>query len=394
MQNLLSDINGCIVLPTYNNKRTLSNVLERVLDVVGEKATVIVVNDGCTDGSAEILKSFEDRIVLLNNEQNRGKGYSLRRGLRKAIELGFDHALTIDSDGQHFPEDIPLLVEKAKEHPGSVIMGSRNMEQDGVPGKSSFGNRFSNFWFKLETWITLPDTQTGFRIYPLKPMKRMRFFTTKFEFEIEVIVRLAWKKVAFHPVAIRVKYDPEERVSHFRPGRDFFRISVLNSVLVFGALFYYYPKRFFSVDTLRLIRDEAVKPQESNMRKAVSLGFGCFMGIVPIWGFQLLIGIPLAVLFRLNKVLFVAAANVSIPPMIPVIIYGSLVTGQLFINGEVDHSAIMSFTLEDVSNNLYQYLIGATLLASASFVVVFSLSFALLKLFRREPKPEISREDN
>ncbi|OFZ54228.1 MAG: glycosyltransferase [Bacteroidetes bacterium RIFCSPHIGHO2_02_FULL_44_7] len=382
---MISDIKGCIVFPTYNNAGTLKGVLDRIFAVVEKDTTIIVVNDGCTDSTAEILDAYSDRIVLLTNERNSGKGFSLRRGLRKALELGFEHALTIDSDGQHYPEDIPLLVAKAKEHPGAVIMGSRNMDQDGVPGKSSFGNRFSNFWFKLETWITLPDTQTGFRIYPLAPLKRMRFFTSKFEFEIEIIVRLAWKKVAFYPVAIRVKYDPDERVSHFRPGRDFFRISLLNSVLVLGALLYYYPLRFFSKNTLRLIRDETIKPQESNMRKAISLAFGCFMGIVPIWGFQLLIGIPLAVLFRLNKVLFIAAANISIPPMIPIVIYASLIMGQLVMNGEVDHAAIFSMTLDSVQENLTQYLIGASLLAVTAFVVVFLVSYALLKLLRKEP---------
>lgn len=382
---MISEIKGCIVFPTYNNAGTLQGVLDRILLIVEKDATIIVVNDGCTDTTAAILEEYSDRIVVLTNERNSGKGFSLRRGLRKALELGFENAVTIDSDGQHYPEDIPLLVAKAKEHPGAVIMGSRNMDQEGVPGKSSFGNRFSNFWFKLETWISLPDTQTGFRIYPLAPLKRMRFFTTKFEFEIEIIVRLAWKKVAFHPVAIRVKYDPEERVSHFRPGRDFFRISVLNSVLVLGALLYYYPLRFFSKNTLRLIRDETIKPQESNMRKAVSLGFGCFMGIVPIWGFQLLIGIPLAVLLRLNKVLFIAAANISIPPMIPFVIYASLMMGQLVMLGEVDHSAIFSLTLDSVQDNLTQYLVGASLLAVAAFVVVFLVSFVLLKLFRKEP---------
>ena len=382
---MLSQIKGCVIIPTYNNAKTLEGVIEGVLKIA-KGTTVIVVNDGCTDESTSLLSKFEDRILVLTNTLNSGKGYSLRVAFRKALELGYEHALTIDSDGQHFPEDIPLLVAKAKKHPGSVIMGSRNMEQEGVPGKSSFGNKFSNFWFKLETWITLPDTQTGFRIYPLIPMRKMKFFTRKFEFEIEVIVRLAWKGVKFYPVPVRVKYDMEERVSHFRPGRDFFRISVLNSVLVLGALLYHYPKKMFSFNTLRLIKQEAIKPQESNMRKAVSLGFGCFMGIIPIWGFQLLIGIPLAIFFRLNKVLFIAAANISVPPMIPFIIYVSLLLGQQVVDGAVDNSAIFSFTLEDVQNNFYQYVIGAVILAVSAFVGMFLLSFTLLKIFRKEPR--------
>jgi glycosyltransferase involved in cell wall biosynthesis len=381
----ISEINGCVIVPTYNNEKTLERVLNDVLRTVPPDR-VIVINDGSTDSTSKILDSYKDKVTLLVNEPNRGKGFSLRRGFKKAIELGFENAITIDSDGQHYPSDIAKLIEKAKENPGSVLMGSRNMEQEGVPQKSSFGNKFSNFWFKIETWITLPDTQTGFRLYPLEPLKKMRLFTNKFELEIEVIVRLAWKNIPFIPVKIDVKYDPEERVSHFRPGRDFFRISVLNSVLCIGALLYYYPKKFFSRNTLQLIKHETLKPEESNFSKALSLGFGVFMGIIPIWGFQLLIGIPLAVLFRMNKVLFIAAANISIPPMIPVIIYSSFLIGQQFIDGTINSTKIFSFTTESIYDNLYQYLIGAILLAIFAFIAVFAVSFSLLKLFRKEPK--------
>tara|TARA_R110002072_G_scaffold302060_2_gene483584 strand:+ start:8510 stop:9658 length:1149 start_codon:yes stop_codon:yes gene_type:complete len=382
---MLSKINGCIIVPTYNNEKTILDVLQRIIEV-SQDTVIIVVNDGCTDSTSKILTSFNERITTVENEVNVGKGMALRKGFRKAIELGFEYALTIDSDGQHFPEDIPLLVAEAEKNSGSLIMGSRNMDQEEVPGKSSFGNKFSNFWFKLETWISLPDTQTGFRLYPLSPMRRMKFFTKKFEFEIEIIVRLAWKNVKFIPVKIRVLYDMNERVSHFRPARDFFRISVLNSILVLGALFYYYPNKLFSMDTVRLIRQETIKPEESNIRKATSLSFGVFMGIFPIWGFQLLVGIPLAVLMKLNKVLFITAANISIPPMIPLIVYGSLLVGQFFVAGEVDGSAIFNYSLDDIKTNAMQYFIGAVLLSIFAFVLVFVTSFFLLKVFRKEPK--------
>lgn len=380
----ISDIQGCVIIPTYNNEKTLRRVLLEVISIVS-KECIIIVNDGSTDSTNEILKEFENQILILNNELNKGKGYSLRKGFKKAIELGFQNALTIDSDGQHYPEDIQLLIEKSFENKGAVIMGSRNMQQDGIPQKSSFGNKFSNFWFKMETWITLPDTQTGFRIYPLDPLKKMYLFTNKFELEIEVIVRLAWKKVKFIPVLIRVKYDPDERVSHFRPGKDFFRISVLNSILVTIALIYYYPKKLLSIDTLKRIKHEAIKSEETNYKKALSIGFGFFMGIIPLWGFQLLIGIPLALLFRMNKVLFIASANISIPPIIPFIIYFSLLTGQLFVHGDFEHSQLLDFSSDVVQKNIQQYFIGATVLAIIAFLVSFVFSYLFLSLVRKNP---------
>ncbi len=381
----ITSINGCVIIPTYNNERTLERVIRGVLEYVPSDR-VVIVNDGSTDSTPEILKGFEQELTILLNEVNKGKGFSLRKAFKYAQEKGYSNALTIDSDGQHYPSDIPLLVEQAIAHPGAVIMGSRNMAQEGVPQKSSFGNKFSNFWFKVETAITLPDTQTGFRIYPLKPMKKIWLFTNKFELEIEVIVKLAWRFVPFVAVPIRVKYDPNERVSHFRPARDFTRISILNTVLVLTALIWYYPRKLFSVQTWNVIRHEAIKPEESNGMKALSIGFGFFMGIVPLWGFQLLIGIPLAVLFRMNKVLFIAAANISIPPMIPFIIYGSFLCGQLFLTGETNMAQLADMSLDSIQKNVYQYAIGACIFATLAFIASFLVSFTLLKVFRKEPE--------
>jgi glycosyltransferase involved in cell wall biosynthesis len=380
---MLSDIKACVIIPTYNNEKTLERVIQGVLDVA-KSNEVILVDDGCTDSTKEILKKYTNLIHILTNDVNLGKGLSLDRALKEACRLGFENAITIDSDGQHFPSDIPTFITVAKENPGAVIMGSRNMNQEGVPGKSSFGNKFSNFWFRIETGIKLPDTQTGYRLYPLEKIKEMNFKTTKFEFEIEIIVRLAWKNTPFIALPINVLYDKEERVSHFRPGKDFFRISVLNSILVTIALIYYYPKVFFSTKLLRLIKDEAIKQNETNFKKSISIAFGFFMGIVPIWGFQLLIGVPLSILFRMNKVLFVAAANISIPPMIPFIIYASLICGQFVLTGTINHGDILQINLQQIKNNSIEYLLGACVLALLVAFVGFLISFGLLSIFRKK----------
>ena len=380
--NQTNDKEICIIIPTYNNEKTLNRVIDGVLKYAPENS-VIVINDGCTDSSSELLKKYENQITILTNPVNKGKGYSLNKALRKALELGYKNAITIDSDGQHFPEDIPKFIEKNKEFPNHVIMGSRNMDQESVPGKSSFGNKFSNFWFRIETFIDLPDTQTGFRLYPLSPLKNLTLITTKFEFEIEIIVRYAWKNIGFKSIPVHVLYDKEERVSHFRPGRDFFRISVLNTFLVLGALLYFFPKKLLSKNTLSAIKNETIKSNESNLTKSLSIGFGFFMGIFPIWGFQLLVGIPLSILFRMNKVLFIAAANISIPPFIPFILYGSFLFGQLFLQGEVNHEQLVSFTMEDIKTNSILYFVGAIIFACISGLIGFILSLTLFKLFRK-----------
>lgn len=380
----IEEINGCVIIPTYNNEKTLLRVITGVMKFIPANR-IIIVNDGSTDTTSSVLTQIDHQITILGHEINKGKGFSLRKAFHYAYEKGYKNAITIDSDGQHFPSDLPKMILACHENPNTVLMGSRNMEQEGVPQKSSFGNKFSNFWFKLETWISLPDTQTGYRVYPLEQLGKMRLFTTKFELEIEVIVRLAWKGVKFLAVPIEVKYDANERVSHFRPGPDFFRISVLNSVLVLGALLYYYPKKFFSIETLNAIKLEAIKPEETNLSKSTSLGFGAFMGIVPLWGFQLLIGIPLAIFFKMNKVLFIAAANISFPPLIPFIIYASIATGQVILHGKINHSEIVDFSLDGISSNAPVYIIGSFSLAIIAGSLFFILSYLLLSLFRKNP---------
>ncbi|WAC15080.1 DUF2062 domain-containing protein [Dyadobacter pollutisoli] len=385
----LSDIRCCILIPTYNNQHTLRRVIDGVLEHSNGQ-DIIVINDGSTDETGAILHSYGGKIRMLTNAKNSGKGYSLRKGFKEAIRLGYDNAISIDSDGQHLPGDIPVFIEAASLNPGALLMGSRNMRQEGVPGKSSFGNKFSNFWFKFETGLTLPDTQTGFRLYPLEPLKKTRLFTSKFETEIEVIVKLAWKDVPVIPIHIRVIYDMNERVTHFRPFRDFTRISILNTWLVILTLLYYLPKRLLTAiykkGLWKIIKEEAIKPDESNLSKARSVGFGFFMGILPIWGFQLLVGIPLSIYFRMNKVLFLTAANISIPPFIPFIIFGSYQFGGLFYKNGVQLTSFEDLNLESIHVNIVQYLLGGTLLALLAGAVGFVVTYLPLALFRPSKK--------
>ena len=106
------------------------------------------------------------------------------------------------------------------------------------------------------------------------------------------------------------------------------------------------------------------------------------MGVVPIWGLQLLVGLPLAMLFRLNKVLFVAAANISIPPFIPVIIYMSLLFGQYTVGGEFELPKISNTSLESAQTNITTYIIGAFVFATALSTSSFIISLTLLNFFR------------
>jgi glycosyltransferase involved in cell wall biosynthesis len=383
----VDDVKTCVIIPTYNNAATLAALIK---DVAGFIDDIIVVNDGSTDNTVDVVTNFPS-VHFISYSKNVGKGWALQKAFAYAIEKGFTHAISIDSDGQHFAKDLPAFINKAKENPNAIIIGARNMEQASVPGGSSFGNKFSNFWFKVETGISCPDTQSGYRLYPLQALKDMRFITRKYEFEIEVLVRTAWKGVDVVSVPVTVYYAPKaERVSHFRPYKDFFRISILNTILVLIAFLYIKPRDFISTlfnrKKIRKLLDEHLfHPHHSAQLKATSVAFGIFMGIIPIWGFQLASAIFLAILFKLNKPLVIVAANISIPPMIPFIIYLSFKTGAIWMGkNAMQFNFSNSITLKSVKDNLVQYIYGSITLAIVAGIVFGLVTFIFLKLIDKK----------
>lgn len=243
IRELMAATKTCVVIPTYNNAGTIVDVICRVM---GYSHSVIVVNDGSTDGTDELLLTLPPDITIISYEVNRGKGYALKQGLTRAKDMGFLNAITIDSDGQHQPEEIPLFVDAMRNNEGCIIMGSRNINADGMRQGSVFANHFSNFWFFVQTTVRLPDTQTGYRLYPLRKLKGLNVMTNRYESELELLVFAAWNGVKIVPIPVSVYYPPkEESVSHFRPVRDFARISVLNVFLCAGALVYGLPLKLF-----------------------------------------------------------------------------------------------------------------------------------------------------
>ena len=232
----------CIVIPTYNNASTIAQV---IADVKRYCLDVIVVNDGCTDDTAAILSEIQD-ITVVTLPENRGKGTALKSGFRKALALGFCYAITLDADGQHYGKDINNFLDANRKHPGALIVGSRRLEGVERSKGSSFANEFSNFWYYVQTGSRLADTQTGYRLYPLRKLAGLSLLTSRYEAELELLVFASWHGVKIEAIPVDVYYPPrEERVSHFRPSMDFFRITVLNTVLCFLAVVYGLPCRLF-----------------------------------------------------------------------------------------------------------------------------------------------------
>lgn len=376
-------INIAILIPTYNN---ISELKTLCLALEAQDLFVLFVNDGSNDGTGAFLQKWipGKNAAYLEHEVNLGKGIALQNGFEYLERKGFSHAISMDSDGQHLPKDLEFFVEKIEEDPKAIWIGARNLNQDNVPIKSSFGNRFSNFWVWAQTGVKLADSQSGFRAYPLKYIQKINYKTQRFEFEIEVLIRNQWAGVPLKYFAIDVYYPPEEeRISHFRPFKDFMRISYLNTVLTLIALFWIFPKRFinniFKIKTWKYLYQQTFyNPKDSYLKKKLSLSFGVFMGIVPIWGFQLLVGIPLAVFFKLNKGLFLIGANISIFPLTPLWWVLSLKVGQWILGLDRFPIVWKEWNLEAFKNMGLSFFLGGSVLA----ILMALLTFILLSFIK------------
>lgn len=299
----------CVIIPTYNNAGTLARVLTDVLEYAPD---VIVVNDGSTDNTAEVLRGFKDRADIVSYSRNRGKGYALKTGLTHARRRGFDYALTIDSDGQHRASDIPKMVQAVIEHPGALVVGARDLTKVDINGKSSFANKFSNFWFRVQTGRNLTDTQTGYRVYPLKHLHGLRMLTYRYEAELELLVFAAWNGVRIVSVPIDVYYPPQaERVSHFKPALDFTRISILNTILCVAAIvygipvrswYYFRQKRAFNREWKFFTRKKGeIKPAAMTLRRLFRSLYALSFYLVSCLGVLTPLGIALFKFGRSNE---------------------------------------------------------------------------------------------
>lgn len=219
-----------LIIPLYNHEEKVADV---VLGVLKLGWPVFVVDDGSTDSSYERIKAIGG-IVILRHRENEGKGAAIRTGFAAAAQVA-DWAVTIDADGQHHPEDVTHLIRAIPENQRPIIIGRREgMLTPDIPWTSRFGRQFSNFWVRLSGGPRMTDSQSGMRLYPLPEAMNMKVKARRFQFEVEILVKAAWKGIPVIEAPIRVTYQPGSgRVSHFRPFVDFLRNSSTFSRLIF-----------------------------------------------------------------------------------------------------------------------------------------------------------------
>jgi glycosyltransferase involved in cell wall biosynthesis len=208
------------LIPAYDAAASLAPVVAGARAVVG---TVLVVDDGSRDDTAAVAARAGAEV--LRHERNRGKGAALLTGLRALAARGVERAVTLDADGQHLPEEIPRLLAAAEATPGAIVVGVRQKAGFAIRRAARFGNWVADGLLRVIAGAPLPDTQSGFRVYPVATTLALGARGARFDFETEVLLRAARRGVPIVGVPVRVHYPPPaERVSHYRPWVDTLRV--------------------------------------------------------------------------------------------------------------------------------------------------------------------------
>ena len=405
-------IKPVIVIPTYNNERT-------VVDVVKGACTsglpVIVVNDGSTDETGRLLEGIPG-IALLAFPKNRGKGAALRRAFEWCLEHHFTHAITMDADGQHLAGDIEIFLEKTGEDPKALWIGDRLLPVDGSlvqPPRSRFGRRFGAFWYRFYTGLSIRDTQCGFRVYPLVTFSATGCRKDRFEYEIEALILAAWRGIPVKSVPVHLLYQTrQERVSHFRPIVDFVRISKVNTRAALTRIFF--PTQLLDAPGLS-IREKIValvkhelRANTSPVKASLSLAVGVFMAIFPIHGFQVVTLIALTCLLRLNRPLALVGVSVSSAPLIPFWIAAGIGIGNVIVPSSVAalfavaveaklpallHSWVKNLPVEGVFEGVVRWFLGSIVLAVLCGAATFFVSLPLVKKLKEHRRKRREQRD-
>ncbi|MCE5211740.1 MAG: glycosyltransferase family 2 protein [Deltaproteobacteria bacterium] len=223
------------VIPVYNHAGMLAQV---VRDALATGYPVFVVDDGSTDNTYDRIKDIKG-IQILRHTENQGKGAAILTGFAAAAAVA-DWAITVDADGQHYPEDAKKLIEAISHNSRPIVVGARaGMTGEHVPWTSSFGRKFSNFWVRTSGGPKISDSQSGFRIYPLPEALKLKTKARRFQFEVEILVHAKRNGIPVMEAPVRVNYNPNgARISHFRPFVDFCRNSSTFSRLIFRRIFF------------------------------------------------------------------------------------------------------------------------------------------------------------
>lgn len=190
-----------IIIPAFNEERILPSVLG---DVKKYCDNIVVVDDGSSDGTFEIAKQHEVKVI--RHIINRGLGAALGTGIKAAFLNNADYIITFDADGQHRGEDILRLIKTAEEGGFDVVIGSRLIDSKGMPLMRKLANWIGNLvtYFLFGIWVT--DSQSGLRLFNRKSAKVLNLKSNRMEVSSEIIKEIKINNLKFKEITIKAIY--------------------------------------------------------------------------------------------------------------------------------------------------------------------------------------------
>jgi len=195
-----------IIIPVFNERKTINQIIRAVerVDLSPIEKELIIVDDGSTDGTREVLAGFEGRRRIIYQPKNTGKGAALRRGFQEASG---DYILNQDADLEYDPADYPLLIKPVLNGRADVVFGSRHLD----PAKNKYaykrylwGGLFLNFVVNLCTGIGINDIFSGSKLFPRSALRRISLNSSGFEIETELAVKL--KRAGYKILEVPISY--------------------------------------------------------------------------------------------------------------------------------------------------------------------------------------------
>jgi len=318
-QNKIAE-NLLVVIPVFNHAATVAEVARRCLL---QHPDVLVVDDGSTEDIAAALQGLDVKIT--RHDRNRGKGHAILTAARYASQHNKTHILTIDADGQHYPEQIPDFLKASAEQPGAVIIGVRDFQDSSAPLSSRFGRAFGNFWVKIQTGCKVHDIQSGYRVYPVAVLNSLRYMFHTYAFEDEVVVRACWAGVSVREIPVKVFYAArEDRVSHFHKFRENVRLTILNTCLTIRCIvpwlhlrMHYENGQFHTIRNPLHILKTQLAEDNTPLKLGLAGALGVVMGALPLIACHTIATLYAAACLRLNKIVAIATGHICIPPFVP-----------------------------------------------------------------------------